>query len=188
MLAMNDQNSTVEHQIRPESLMEELGIKKDSYYNYLKHLKIKGEKDLEGKVYLTEGQANLMRQLRFHVVNGGKIEEFSINKSESAGLVRSESGEVDAADQVPETSANSEQGLDLDVLMEEAAELAGHRMTVAEQLVLQLASQMTYEDLPDKVRSKVDSVREATRPKFQPEVMASQLLNKWRQRRTEAAV
>ena len=52
MFAMTDQNSAVEHQIRPNALMEELGIKKDAYYAYLKHLGFKAEKDSDGKAFL----------------------------------------------------------------------------------------------------------------------------------------
>jgi len=61
---MTDQNSTQFDQIRPEDLMQELGIKKDTYYADLSYLDIKAVKDKNGKVYLTNEQANLVRQLR----------------------------------------------------------------------------------------------------------------------------
>jgi len=57
---MSEQNSM----IRPEELMEELGIKKDTYYGDLNYLKIKAAKDYNGKAYLTNEQANLVRELR----------------------------------------------------------------------------------------------------------------------------
>ena len=90
-IVMSQPNSVVESQIRPNDLMEELGIKKDAYYAYLKHLGIKAEKDSEGKAYLTEEQANGVRALRSHVKNGGKIEEFSINNLESS-IVQAQGG------------------------------------------------------------------------------------------------
>ena len=68
---MTDQKSTVEQQIRPNILQDQLGIKKDAYYSYLKHLGIKAEKDSDGKAFLTEGQANSIRLLSLHVVDGG---------------------------------------------------------------------------------------------------------------------
>lgn len=184
---MTDQNSAVEHQIRPNALMEELGIKKDAYYAYLKHLDLKAEKDSERKAFLTEGQANLMRALRAHVISGGKIEEFIVSNSDPAALMTTDAGEMDSVGQTTEQQATDPaQGLDLDALMSEAAELAGHRMTLGQQMVLKLAEQMTYDDLPEHVRVKVDSVRQATNPKQQNlSSMASDLLSQWRQKRQE---
>ena len=185
---MSDQNSTVEHQLRPDELMAELDIKKQTYYDYLKHLGIKAEKDLKGKAYLSQAQANLMRQLRSHVLAGGKIEAFDVSNSDPSALVKADAGEMAAAEQVPEVEADPTQGLDMDTLLTEAAELAGHRMTLANQMVLQLASQMTYDDLPEHVRAKVDFVREATNPKHQNlSGVASNLLSQWRQKRQSAA-
>ncbi|EKU96980.1 hypothetical protein Lepto7375DRAFT_0910 [Leptolyngbya sp. PCC 7375] len=184
---MTDQNSAVEHQIRPNALMEELGIKKDAYYSYLKHLGFKAEKDSDGKAFLNEGQANLMRALRAHVVEGGKIEEFVVSNSDPAALATMNAGEMDSVSQATDQqAADPAHGLDLDALMSEAAELAGHRMTLGQQMVLKLAEQMTYDDLPDHVRVKVDSVRQATNPKHQNlSSMATDLLSQWRQKRQE---
>ena len=181
---MADQNSTVEHQIRPEALRDELGIKKDSYYNYLKALDIKAEKDSEGKAYLTETQANLMRALRSHVLAGGKIEEFDVSNGDAASLALAEKADL-TQDAGPDPQAQIP-GFDMDKLVRGAAELAGHRMTVAQQLMLQMADQMTYEDLPEEVQAKVDGLREATNPKQQNlSVMASDLLSQWRAKRQE---
>jgi hypothetical protein len=46
---MADQNSAVEHQIRPDQLQGELGIKKDAYYTYLRYLGIKAQRGSDGK-------------------------------------------------------------------------------------------------------------------------------------------
>ena len=43
--SMTDCNSTIEHQLRPDELIAELSIGKQTYYNYLKHLGIKAGKD-----------------------------------------------------------------------------------------------------------------------------------------------
>ena len=179
--------------------MVELDIKKQTYYNYLEHLGIKAGKDSKGKVYLTQEQANQMRALRSHVKNGGKIEEFAVNS-----LMRTDDVALCSAQQAIATTGSSDvsnssntsspepedpcAGIDEEVLFREASEVAGSRMTMGERLVLQLAKQMSYEDLHPETKAKVDAVRQAANPKFQPEVMASQLLNKWRQQRAEAAV
>ena len=173
------QNSTVERQIRPDTLMGELGIKKDTYYGYLKHLGIKAEKDSEGKAYLTEEQANLVGLLRSHVKDGGKIEEFAISS-----MVKAE--EASLGDQAEPVQAQQAPGFDMEDLVRGAAELAGHRMTMGQQLMLQMAERMTYEDLPEEVRLKVDSVRQATNPKHQNlSELADQMLNQWRQQRQQ---
>jgi hypothetical protein len=75
------------------------------------------------------------------------------------------------------------EGFDMDALMREAAELAAHRMAYADQVKLNLASQMTYDDLPDDIRANVDAVRQATMPSEQPGKIAAELLSRWRQRR-----
>lgn len=184
---MSDQNSTVAHQIRPDALMDEIGIKKDAYYAYLKHLGIKAGKDSEGKAYLEEEQANLVRLLRSHVQDGGKIDEFSIsNLEESGDLVKAEETELAQESAAPCTEEPVAPGFDVDELVRGAAELAGHRMTMAQQLMLNMANQMTYDDLPEDVKAKVDDLREATSPKHQNlSAIASQLLTKWRSQRSQ---
>ncbi|WP_346293965.1 hypothetical protein [Sphaerothrix gracilis] len=177
---MSEQNSVVVPQIRPEEAMEQLGIKKDTYYADLKFLGLKAQRDSEGKSYLDESQFELLKMLRAHVDATGKRDGFVAEVGELAML-----DESDLAETVtPEPQAEN---FDMETLLLEAAELAGHRMTLPNQVVLQLASQMTYEDLPDSVRQKVDSVRAATSPKAQPKAIADQLLQKFRQQRAAAA-
>jgi len=184
---MTDQNSAIEHQIRPDQLQDELGIKKDAYYSYLKHLGIKAQRGPDGKSYLEPEQANLVRALRAHVVGGGKIEVFVVSDHEPVGsLAVAENGDLagempQAGQQQPEPE--SAEGFDMEALMREAAELAAHRMAYADQVKLNLASQMTYDDLPDDIRANVDAVRQAAMPSEQPGKIAAELLSRWRQRR-----
>lgn len=183
---MSDQNSTAEYEvkpeIRPDALMDEMGVKKQTYYTYLNHLGIKAQKDSSGKAYLTNEQANLVRTLREHVCSGGKIEDFPVEHFLS---IR---GENDLVAEVPEMSNEDPTAdFDMDVLMREAANIAGQRMTLANQIVLQLANQMTYEDLPEDVRQKVDSVRSAATTTIQPGKIAADLLSQWRQQREVTA-
>ncbi|MEM9136593.1 MAG: hypothetical protein AAGB01_04500, partial [Cyanobacteria bacterium P01_F01_bin.42] len=183
---MTDWNSTVEHQLRPDELMAELDIKKQTYYNYLDHLGIKASKDSKGKVYLTQAQADQLRSLRSHVLSGGKIEAFRVSNSAESGLVKAESnglgaaesGELNAAAERPQVVPTDD--IDFQALHREASKIAAHRMTAGHHLVLAMADQMTYEDLHPDSKAEVDQVREATVPKFDAQVMATDLLSQFR--------
>ncbi|MGB6015845.1 MAG: hypothetical protein WBG32_14035 [Nodosilinea sp.] len=179
-----DQNSAqaiVEHQVRPDDLMAELGIKKDAYYSYLKHLDIKAQKDGSGKAYLEPQQADRIRALRSHVVATGKIdgyEETALATAEEAGL----------GDTPPWTSPTPEADTpDLDRLIRQAQELAAHNMAMGDMVVMQLAQQMTFDDLAPDLKGKVTEVREATRPKANPAEIASRILGQWRSQRGAVA-
>ncbi len=183
---MTDQNSTVEHQIRPNALQEELGIKKDAYYAYLKQLGITAEKDSNGKAFLTEAQANSIRLLRKHVVDGGKIEEFDIHEQHAAALAVSDGGDLSQME--PEQpKADPADGLDMEALYLEASEIAAQRLTAGEQVVMAMASQMGYEDLHPTARAKVDQVRSSAVPKFDPQEIAASLLSRCKQQMAEVA-
>ena len=119
-----------------------------------------------------------------HVKNGGKIEEFSITNMESS-IVQAQGGNLDSMAEAVSTEQTSAANFDIEALMAEAAELRGQQLVMGDLVKLQLASQLSYEDLPDKVRAKVDAVREAASPKFQPDAIASQLLNQWRRQRQQ---
>lgn len=221
---MSDQNSAVVYQIRPEMLSEELGIKKDSYYTYMKFLGLKAEKDHEGKAYLSEEQANLMRSLRQHVLTTGKIEGFVNSNGETVAVVEVPNGEavvepaapeqpvpevvaelpsleaVEQADQeqtgqlaiAEESALNAPTAQPLqeepvqpgmeDELIRMAAELKTQQLVMMPMVVQELASRMTYEDLPEEMQEQVDRVRAAAAPKFQPAEVAGNILERWRDR------
>ena len=183
---MTDQNSTVEQQIRPNVLQDQLGIKKDAYYAYLKHLGITAEKDSNGKAFLTEAQAKSIRLLREHVVAGGKIDEFDIHEAiQSALAVASETALGDVAEQPEEV--NPTQDLNMEALYLEASEIAGQRLTAGQQVVMAMANQMGYEDLHPVTKAKVDKVRSAAAPKFDAQKVATDLLSQFRQKTQAAA-
>ena len=178
-ISMTNCNSTIEHQLRPDELIAELSIGKQTYYNYLKHLGIKAGKDSKGKAYLSQEQAKLIRDLRTHVVDGGKIEEFTIS-DEATALAVTDSAELDAAgDSMPQS--DPQEGLDLKMLHREASKIAAKRMTAGHHLVLAMAEQMTYEDLHPEAQAEVDEVRTAGLPKFNPQELATDLLSQFRQ-------
>ena len=175
---MTDQNSEIDYQIRPDDLMEELGIKKDAYYAYIKFLDIKIEK-ADGKAYLSQEQADLMRSLRSHVLETGKMEGFA--NSNSGELVTVESANLTEQPIQSQEIPIGQSDDDLDQLIRAAAELKGQRLAMPQMIVNALADKMTYEDLPDDVKQKVDAVRESTSPKH-PSQLADQLLARYRQK------
>jgi hypothetical protein len=196
---MTEQNSAIETQIRPEKLQEELGVGKDTYYEDLDFLgikeKVKKQRDHEGKVFLWESQANLVRFLRSHVSETGKREGFSVSNSElvpeaSVASQFSEGGIMAASESVisqePEAPQPKEPDFDLEQIIREAAELKGHQMSLPELVKLKLAESMTWDDLPEDIKAKVRAVRDAAAPKSQPLTIANQLLEKWRNRKQVA--
>lgn len=176
---MADQNSVVTPQIRPDDLMSELGIGKDTYYDDLKFLGLRAEKDSEGKAYLTEEQANLVRALRSHVANVGKRDGFFDNK-----LVTSDRPELTESG---DDSDSDNEGFDIEELIRQAAELKGQQLAMGDLVKLELAKRMTYDDLPEDVKQKLAAVREAANPKAQPAQVAEKLLSQWRQKLGEGA-
>jgi hypothetical protein len=227
---MSSQNSAVVYQIRPDMLSEELGIKKDSYYTYMKVLGLKAEKDHEGKAYLSEEQANLMRALRQHVLTTGKIEGFVNSNGETVAVVEVPNGEaavepaapeqpvpevvaalpsLEAVEQVGQEQTGQlaiaeESALDAptaetlqeepvqpgmeDELIRMAAELKTQQLVMMPMVVQELASRMSYEDLPEDMRAQVDRVRAAAAPKFQPAEVAGNILERWRDRNQQQQV
>jgi hypothetical protein len=181
---MDTPNSAVEHQIRPMDLMSELDIQKDAYYAYLKYLGLKAEKDSEGKAYLTNEQANAIRALRSHVKQTGKMDGFLNSNGELA--VAGEGSLLDQAAAPQQEQANP-MNAQLEELIRAAAELKGQQLVMPEMVIKELAARMTYDDLPEDIRAKVQTVRESASPKFQPAHLADQLLNQWRNRETAAA-
>ena len=180
-LEQNSAQAIVEHQVRPDDLMAELGIKKDAYYSYLKHLDIKAQKDGSGKAYLEPEQADRIRALRSHVLATGKIDGF-----EETALATAEAGGL--GDTPPWTGPTPETDTpDLERLIRQAQELAAHNMAMGDLVVAQLAQQMSYDDLPPELQAKVAQVREATHPKANPAEIANRILSQWRSQRGAAA-
>ncbi len=190
------QNSAPDNCIRPEALMEELGIKKDAYYKDLRYLEITPDKDSENKCYLTNEQADQIRALRNHVNEIGKRNGFNINSivkvDDSNELVSSNNETEDNSNQI--ISNNSTENIyvereeptanfDINQLLRGAAELKARELAMPELLKKELASRMREEDLPDDLREKVAIAREAANPKFTPADLAGTLLNQYRSQR-----
>ena len=197
---MSDQNSRQPHRIRPDDLMQELGIKKDTYYADLNYLEMKASKDENGKAYLTNEQANLVRELRSHVSQTGKREGFVSSSTDdiNGDLVHHQSRQEIAAfsEEAEEVDPSTtlrvnleipqaeQQGYEenLEKLIYEAAQLKMQNLSAPHLVKLHLAQQMSEEDLPPEMREKVQQVRDAANPKFQPSSVANNLLQQWRNR------
>ena len=185
---MNDQNSTLDNIVRPSDLMAELDIKKSTYYGDLEYLDIKASKDEAGKTYLTFEQANQIRALRSHVSQTGKREGF-----ECAALVISNNNELATNSETNDSEENNiyvqkeepTAKLDSDIVRE-AEELAARGMAMNDLIKIQLASQMSFDDLSPDLQEKVNIAREVANPKFTPAAIAQQLLNQHRSQKAQA--
>jgi hypothetical protein len=137
---MSEQNSEVERQIRPDDLMADVGVKKDTYYGDLKFLGIKAEKDAEGKAYLTEAQASQIRALREHVGRTGKRDGFS--GSASPTVTDQNSGPVNSDVEAAALDQNSE-SVDAGAVAAES----GQKNELADSGVLAMASDRNYDPI-----------------------------------------
>ncbi len=175
------QNSLPTNCIRPDELMEELGIKKDAYYKDINYLEIKLEKDSDNKSYLTNEQADKIRALRNHVNETGRHNGFdnsSIVKVDDSNDIVSDNNksEEDIYVKPEEPTAN----FDINQLMRDAQELAARNMAMPDLIKKELANRMTEDDLPEDLREKVAIAREVANPKFTPGDIAGTLLNQYR--------
>ena len=185
---MTNQNSTANSRIRPSDLMDELNIKKSTYYGDLEYLGIKADKDENQNAYLTIEQANQVRALRSHVIENGKRDGF-----ESVALVVSNNNELADISEVNKTEENNiyvqkeepTASVDSD-LVREAKELAARGMAMNDLLKIQLASKLTFDDLDADLQEKVNIAREVANPKWTPAELADKILAQHRSNRVQS--
>jgi hypothetical protein len=165
----------------PDEACEILGIKKSPYYDRLRFLGIKANKDEEG-TYLNAEQMKLMQDLDNHIRETGKMEGFS----GGGQLALSESSDLTSMLEIPmqpEIPGSEEDEDKLEELIREAAELKVQQMAMPELVKLHLAAGMTEDDLPADLKAKLQAVREAANPaspKQNPAAIANQLLDRYR--------
>ena len=185
---MTNQNSTANSRIRPSDLMDELDIKKSTYYGDLEYLGIKADKDENQNAYLTIEQADQVKALRSHVNRTGKREGF-----EYAALAVSNNNELATNSEVNKTEENNiyvqkeepTASVDSD-LVREAKELAARGMAMNDLLKIQLASKMTFDDLDADLKEKVAIAREVANPKWTPASLADKILAQHRSQKAQA--
>ncbi len=165
----------------PDEACEILGIKKSPYYERLRFLGIKANKDEEG-TYLNAEQMKLMQDLDNHIRETGKMEGFS----GGGQLALSESSDLTSMLEIPmqpEIPGSEEDEDKVEELIREAAELKVQQMAMPELIKLHLAAGMTEDDLPADLKAKLQAVREAANPanpKHNAAAIASNLLTKYR--------
>lgn len=176
------ENNLQPETMRPEELMLELGIKKTAFYEDLKYLRLELDKDSQGRTYLTKEQADLMRELRKHVIDNGQRVGFDQELDRASAMVKAESNSLSQQD-IYVQPEDPQDNLDIDQLMREAAELKAREIAMPNLVKRAVADKMTEEDLPEDLREKVEAVREAVNPKWTPEGIADNLLSQWRKKR-----
>jgi hypothetical protein len=168
---------TVSGRTTPEEACEALGIKKTPYYERLRFLGIKAQKDDEG-TYLNAEQMKLMEDLDKHIQQTGKMEGFQsggqLALSENSGLAL----EIPEQPGIPGIEEDED---GLEELIREAAELKVQQVAMSELIKLHLAAGMTEDDLPADLKAKLQAVREAANPKQNAASIAQQLLQRHRQ-------
>ena len=199
---MTHQNSDPNNSIRPEALQSELSIGRDTYYSDLKHLEIKADKDDDGKVYLTFEQAEQVRALRSYVSKYGTRKGFVYEKVDDesnirSSIVKSTDNNIAATESsleteiattteediyISETSPTDD--IDLDELVRSAKEIKARNLSMRNLLAVELAKNMSYEDLDPDLQEKVRIAQDAANPKkHQPKLIARDLLKQLRSRR-----
>ena len=183
---MTEQNSTEITMIRPDELMRELGIKKSKYYEILKDLGIKASKDSTKRSYLTFEQAE---DIRTYLLDD--IQALENEDSSNSSLVRTddsnlatqtnnkEENNIYVQKEEPTASVDSD-------IVREAEELAARGMAMNDLIKIQLASQMSFDDLSPDLQEKVNIAHEVANPKFHPAEIASQLLAQHRSQKAQA--
>ncbi len=179
-----DQNSATEMQYRPEEVQREFNIKSAAYYERIKFLGIKAHKDKGGKVYLTDLQFQTMKRLNSHIQETGAMDGFVDSESGDLTIVK-ESNLFTAPQQEAPQEIPLEDEDELQRLFRAAAELKGQRLVMPAMVVSELADRLSYDDLPDDVKQKVDRARETTSPKH-PSQLATDLLNRYRAQKIKA--
>jgi hypothetical protein len=179
---MTTQNSTENQTISPEALMSELGIKKTKYYEILKHLDIKADKDSSGNIYLTIEKAEKVRAYLSGNIQTAENDESANNSS----LVKADNNNLAAS-----TNNNSEEDiyiepseptaqLDIDRIIRKASELKARELATPDLAIRAIADRMTEDDLPEDLKEKVEAVREAVSPKWTPADLADKILANYR--------
>jgi hypothetical protein len=179
---MSDQNSSPDNIVRPEDLMAELDLKKSTYYDDLNYLNISANKDENKKAYLTIDQANQVRALRSYVIENGKRDGFNCGD-----LAVSNNNELATNSESNDIYINREEPLEqFDTrILREAEELAARGMAMKDLIKIQLASQMSFDDLSPDLQEKVNIAREVANPKWTPAEIATQLLAQHRSQKAQ---
>ena len=182
---MSERNSSAVDMVRPDDLMAELDIKSSTYYEDLKFLDITASKDENNKAYLTNEEAEQVKALRSHVSENGKREGF-----QSGSLAVSSNNKLATNPEADDIYVEAEEPIDKveSDIIREAQELAARGMAMNDLIKIQLASQMSFDDLSPDLQEKVNVAHEVANPKFHPAEIAQKLLAQHRSQKAQAEV
>ncbi len=178
-------------------LLERWDIGKSAFYDRLKYLGIQLEKGSSNKGYLTDEQVKFMDELDSHIKKTGKMEGFnnsSLVKNNDSNLVQSSdnnslaTGNEDeysltSPDEIAVETEEPDDGFDMDDAFRVGAEIKTRRLAMPNLMALAIADELTEEDLPPDLQQKLNAVREAVNPKWKPEGVAKQYVERMRQKR-----
>jgi hypothetical protein len=174
-------DSTETMNIRPEELMAELDIKKSKYYEVLKELNIKADKDSNQKSYLTNEKADRIRAYLLNDIRAAENEDSNNNSivivNDSNEIVSNNNKTEDDIYIKPEEVTAQ---FDFNQLLRKASEVKTRRLATPDLIVQELANRMNEDDLPEDLKEKLSVVREAVNPKFTPADIAENLLSRYR--------
>lgn len=156
---MNVENSQPVSMIRPEDLMEELNIKKDTYYRDINYLGIEAQRDSEGKLFLTPEQADQVRFLRSYVEQNGRRNGFENNS-----IVRTDGSSIESNSEQRRANGNGKNPA-VEEQFEALIRSAQEYKASTEIAKYMLASQMTEEMLPSDLRDRVEVAKATAAPK-----------------------
>lgn len=148
--------------LTPEEAQERLGIGKSQYYEALKALNIKAQR-VDGKAVLSPEQFEAIAAYRAQV-------------SGTAIATVSEESDLDIPASPETVTPDSD---DFRHLIRRAQELKAQQLLQPHLVLMELAQQMTEDDLPPDLRSQVEEARNP-RPLVSPAAIAHRLLAQFR--------
>jgi hypothetical protein len=153
--------------ITPEKAMRELGIGKTRYYDLIEELGIKSHR-VNGKAYITEEQMQKLRDYKQPQNAIAKIDESSDISFENIEEIK---------------DRTEPQGEYQNDIFRDAQELLAQQLTMEDLIKLSLANQMTFEDLSEDLKLKVEQVRRMANPVGESKKIAAKILQEQRQLR-----
>lgn len=165
-----------------DDILHRLGCGKDTFYKLKNHLGLQGNRDENKAVFFSEDDLAALELLKQHLDEGGKLDDFEVSALAIASDSNLAESSVDISPEDPEEIPEIDplEGVDLEQLIREAANLRGEQIVTPQLVKLAIAGQLAEEELPPEVQERVKAIRAAANPKFQADAIASQLLTKWR--------
>ena len=161
------------------------GIKKSKYYQVLSQLEIKADRDSSNISFLTDEQADRVRAYMLDDEESEKNEDSdnsSMVKVNNSNEITSNNNKTEEDIYINREEPTAKINTDI---VREAQELAARGMAMNDLIKIQLASQMSFDDLSPDLQEKVNIAHEVANPKFTPADIATQLLAQHRSQKAQ---